>query len=302
MLLTVGAEFLVRAAASMARRVGLSALVIGLTVVSIGTSLPELVVSLDAVLQGKGALSIGNVVGSNISNIALILGLAALVQPLRVEAQVVRVDGPILVAVSVLLVLLIQDAGLDRVDGVLLSVGVVSYVAFNVWAAQGEPDTVREEYDTGVPNQHAFWRDLVFFGFGLGGLIGGADLLVGGAVHVARVLELSQVVIGLTVVAVGTSLPELATSVLAAYRGSGDIAIGNAVGSSIFNILGILGVTAAIRPLSTASLSIVELVVMVGVAVLVLPLLRTHFTLSRQEGGVLLLAYVGYVTYLFVGV
>lgn len=297
-LLTLGAELLVRAAVSIARRVGLSPLVIGLTVVSVGTSLPELVVCVDAALQGNGGLGIGNIVGSNISNIALILGLAALIRPMGVKAQVVRVDGPILVGVSVLLVVLVQDDVLGRLDGVLLSGGVVGYLAYTVWAVREEPGEVREEFDTGIPSQHSLGRDLGFLVLGVGGLVAGADVLVDGAVNVARALKVPQIVIGLTVVAVGTSLPELATSVLASYRGKGDIAVGNAVGSSILNILGILGITTVVQPLSTARLSAVELAVMVGVAVLVLPLLRSHFTLSRREGSVLLLVYLGYLAVL----
>lgn len=301
-LLTLGAELLVRAAVSLARRLGLSPLVIGLTVVSVGTSLPELVVSLDAAFQGNAALGIGNVVGSNISNIALILGLAALVRPMQVEAQVVRVDGPILVATSLLLVGMVLDQGLGHLDGVLLSLGVVGYVVYNVWAARKEPKVVHKEFDVGIPSQRSLGRDLGFLVLGVAGLVAGADVLIGGALHVARILEVPQIVVGLTVVAVGTSLPELATSVMAAHRGKGDIAIGNAVGSSIFNILGILGVTAVVHPLSTASLTAVELVVMVGVAVLVLPLLYSHYTLSRTEGGLLLLAYFGYLSFLVLGI
>lgn len=296
-LLTAGAELLVGGAASMSRRLGLSPLIIGLTVVSVGTSLPELVVSLGSVLQGSADVGIGNVVGSNISNIALILGLAALVRPLQVKAQVIRVDVPILVAVSLLLVALVIDAGIGPVDGAVLSAGLVGYLGYTVWAARREPSPVQTEFDTGIPAEHSPWRDLVFLVLGLGGLVWGADLLVDGAVRIARNLGVSQMVIGLTVVAVGTSLPELATSVLAARRGNGDIAVGNAVGSSIFNILGILGVTGMVHPLSTANLTVVELAVLVGVAVLVLPLMRTHFTLSRREGMGLLLVYAGYIGY-----
>jgi cation:H+ antiporter len=298
-LLTAGAELLVRAAVSLARRVGLSPLIIGLTVVSIGTSLPELVVSLDAVWKGSDAIGVGNVVGSNISNIALILGLSALVQPMRVEAQVIRLDGPILVGVSALLVVLVQDAGLGRLDGALLFAGAAGYLVYNAWGARRSPEGVQHEFAEGLPALHSLGRDMLYLTLGLGGLVLGADLLVEGALYVARVMDVPEMVIGLTVVAVGTSLPELATSMLAAYRGEGDIAIGNALGSSILNILGILGVTAALRPISTAGLTIVELATMVGVAVLVLPLLRTDFSLSRREGSLLVVVYVVYVAGLF---
>lgn len=295
LVLTIGAELLVRASVILARRVRISPLIVGLTVVSIGTSMPELVVSLDAVVRGSAALGVGNVVGSNISNIALILGVAALVRPMKVNAQVVRLDGPVLVGVSLLLIGLILDGRLGPLDGGLLAVGVVGYLAYSVWAAKQVPEEVETEVVEELASPHSLFRDLGFFGLGVGGLVGGAHILVDGALHIARVLQVPKIVIGLTVVAVGTSLPELATSVMAAHRGKGDIAIGNAVGSCILNILGILGITALVHPLSTASLAALELVTMVGVAVLVLPLLRTDFVLTRKEGAFLLLIYVGYL-------
>lgn len=297
-LLTGGAEGLVRGASSLARRIGLSALVIGLTVVSVGTSLPELVVSLGASLQGSGSLALGNVVGSNISNIGLILGVAALVQPLRVEAQVVRVDVPLLVIASLLLVALILDGLLGRVDGMLLVAGIIAYLFYNVQSAQDEAPEIREGAEEVLSSVHPLWMDLGLVALGIGGLLAGAHFLVEGAVHIARSLGVTELVIGLTVVAVGTSLPELATSVVAARRGEGDIAIGNAVGSSVFNILGILGVTAVVQPLPTSGLGTVEVALMVGAAVVVLPLLRTGFLLGRREGLGLLLGYLGYLLYL----
>lgn len=300
-LLTLGAEFLVRGSAAFARRCGLSPLVVGLTVVSIGTSMPELVVSVDAAMQGKEAIGIGNIVGSNISNIALILGLAALVRPMDVEAQVVRLDAPILVGVSLLFVGLVLDGRLGGVDGGLLTLGVVGYLSFTVWAARSTPDRVHDEVTNVLPSRRSRIWEVGLFVLGLGGLLFGANLLVEGAVRIARLYKVSQLVVGLSVVAVGTSLPELATSVLAAYRGKGTLAIGNAIGSSILNILGILGLTATAIPLSTAALSTVELVLMVGVTVLVLPLLRSDYTLGRGEGALLLALYLGYMAFLFVG-
>jgi cation:H+ antiporter len=301
LLLAVGAELLVRAAATLARRVGISPLVVGLTVVSIGTSMPELVVSLDAAIQNKEAIGIGNIVGSNISNIALILGLAALVRPMDVEAQIVRLDVPILVAVSLLLVVLIMDGGLGGFDGGLLTVGVMGYLGFTVWSARNTSAPIQDDVADLLPAQASILRDLGFLVVGVGGLVLGAHLLVEGAVRIAQLYGLSQLVVGLTVVAVGTSLPELATSLSAAYRGKGTIAIGNAIGSCILNILGILGLTAVLVPLSTTALSSVELVLMVGLSVLVLPLLRSDYTLSRAEGAGLLALYLGYMVFLFTG-
>jgi len=298
-LLTGGAEGLVRGAASLAKRFGLSSLVIGLTVVALGTSMPELVVCVEAALRGDSELALGNVVGSNIANIGLILGGAALLSALHVQAQVIRFDMPILSVVSLGLVLLVVDGRLGRLDGTLLTLALVAYVVVSIRWARAEPETaVEDAFEAALPTLHRWGIDLLLLGLGLGGLIGGARLLVDGAVTLAQLLAVSNVIIGLTVVAVGTSLPELATSMVAAWRGEGDIAVGNAVGSCIFNLLGILGVTALVHPLSTGGLSVIDGAVMLGLTLFLLPLMRTGFTLSRLEGGLLLAAYVGYIGYL----
>ncbi len=299
-VLTAAAEGLVYGASSLARRVGLSPLVIGLTIVSIGTSLPELVVGVQAALRGSGDIALGNVVGSNIGNIALILGVAALTRPLTVQAQVVRVDSPILIVVSLAFVGLILDGMLGRVDGLLLVTSIVAYVVYNLWAAQDEPGAVQTEFDEGISQKHSLIVDVGLLGLGIGGLVVGAHVLVEGAVAIAQTMGVGPIVIGLTIVAVGTSLPELATSVVAARRGEGDIAVGNAVGSSIFNVLGILGVTVLVQPLSTQTLSWIDAAVMVSTAVIILPLFRSDWTLSRAEGAFLLVCYVGYVCSLMV--
>ncbi len=298
LVLSAAAEGLVYGAASVARRLGFSPLVIGLTVVSIGTSLPELVVGVDAALGGTGDIALGNVVGSNLGNIALILGVAALVKPLSVQTQVVRVDAPILAGVSGLFVLLLLDGTLGRLDGGLLVAGIVAYVWYNLRTAGSAPPEVQDEFEEDLPPPHSLGVDLGLIGLGIGGLVGGAHLLVEGAVAIAQGLGVGAIVIGLTIVAVGTSLPELATSVAAARRGSGDIAVGNAVGSSIFNLLGILGVTVLIQPLSTATLGWVDVGVMFGTALLIIPLFRTDWTLSRLEGAALVACYVGYIAFL----
>ena len=290
-ILASGAEALVHGASSLARRLGVSPLVVGLTVVSIGTSLPELVVSVGAALQGSGGIALGNVVGSNIANLALILGVAALVHPMTVKAKVVRLDGPILVGVSLLFAGMVWDGTLGRWDGLILVVGILAYVVYNVRSAPDEPPAVRSEFEEGTPGPYALATDLGLVAAGLVGLVAGAQLLVQGATTIAALFGAPPVVVGLTVVAVGTSLPELATSVAAARRGQGDIAVGNAVGSSIFNLLGILGVTVLVQPLSTATLGWVDIGIMVAMSVLVLPLLRTHHTLDRREGGALVLCY-----------
>jgi len=300
-LLTGGAEGLVRGAASLARQVGLSPLVIGLTVVALGTSAPELVVSVGAALDGNGDLAIGNVVGSNIANIGLILGLSALMSALRVQAQVIRFDMPILSVVTLGMGILLLDRQVGQWDGVLLVTGLIAYVALSIrWARAESGAAVRAEFDEGMPAQHRWGMDILFVGLGLAGLVGGARLLVDGAVTLATLLNVDRVIIGLTVVAVGTSLPELATSMVAAWRGEGDIAVGNAVGSCIFNLLGILGVTALVHPIGTEGLSAVDAAVMLGMTLFLLPLMRTGFTLSRAEGSVLLIVYVSYIVYLVV--
>lgn len=300
-LLTGAAEALVYGAASLARRLGWSPLVIGLTVVSIGTSLPELLVSLEAAFIGSGDLALGNVVGSNIGNIALILGVAALVRPIAIQAQVVRLEAPVLVVVSLVFVGLIADGTLGRLDGALLVVGIVGYVAYTLRAAQDPGAAVQAEFEEGVPQAHSLIADLGMLVLGFVGLVAGAHLLVEGAVAIAETFGVGPIVIGLTIVAVGTSLPELATSVVAAYRERGDIAVGNAVGSSIFNILGILGVTVLVHPLSTRMLGWVEAGIMLGTAVVIIPLFRTRWRLSRAEGAFLLACYLAYLTYVLVG-
>ena len=295
-ILTAAAEGLVAGAASLARRMGLSPLVVGLTVVSIGTSLPELVVALDAALAGTGDLALGNVVGSNIGNIALILGAAALVRPLAVQSRIVRVDAPILVVVSVVFAGLVWDGTLGRVDGALLFAGIVAYVAYTLIRARQTPSVIQEEVAAELPSPNPLWMDLGLLVLGIAGLVGGAHLLVEGAVWIAQAMGVGALVIGLTIVAVGTSLPELATSVVAARRGKGDIAVGNAVGSSIFNLLGIMGTTVLVQPLSTQTLRWVDTGVMIATAVVILPLFRTDWSLSRVEGAVLLIGYGIYVT------
>ncbi|MFP4227346.1 MAG: calcium/sodium antiporter [Salinivenus sp.] len=298
-LLVVSAEVLVQGAASVARQIGLSSLVIGLTVVSVGTSLPELVVSVEAAVTGSGGLALGNVIGSNIANIALILGVVALISPIAVQAQVVRLDAPLLVVASIGFIALIWDGGLGRVDGAILTLGILGYVSYTVSLARRAESDIRDPATTVFQTPDSLLLNGVLIAIGIVGLVGGAHVLVTGAVSIAAALGVSPVVIGLSVVAVGTSLPELATSLVAAWRGQGDIAVGNALGSSIFNLLGILGVTGLVHPLSTASLGWVELSIMLGLSILIVPLLRSSSTLGRVEGAALVLCYVGYMGYLF---
>jgi cation:H+ antiporter len=298
-LLYAGAEGLVRGSASLARRFGLSPLVIGLTVVAFGTSMPELVVSIGAALADQGPIAVGNVVGSNIANVGLILGLSALIQPPRVHAQVIRIDLPIMVAASLLLAALLSDGGVARWEGVVLVVLLAGYLVFSLRLAGKEPPEVLAEFDAGVPAPtRGVWIDLLLVAAGLALLVAGARALVSGAVTIAQGFGVSEVVIGLTVVAVGTSLPELATSIIAAFKGEGDIAVGNVVGSNIFNVFGIVGISSVVRPLAPAGVGPVDLGVMLVLAVMLLPLMRTGFRVSRAEGVLLLAIYAGYLVYL----
>jgi cation:H+ antiporter len=301
-LLVLGAELLIRGGASLALRFGLPPLVVGLTVVAMGTSSPELVVSLKAALTGRGSIAVGNVVGSNICNIALILGLAAAIRPLKVQVQLVRTDVPIMVACSLLLLLLLLNGIVSRLEGVLLTVGIVVYVAFSLRQAQRERQKHQQALLDAAPVPTQPGRspllDILFLAGGIGMLVLGADTFVKGAVSAARAIGVSEAVIGLTLVALGTSLPELATSAMAAWKKEGDIAIGNIIGSNIFNILFILGATATVSPVHSQGIGWVDLGMMCLLAILMLPLMRTGFVLSRREGLFLLALYGGYLFHL----
>lgn len=297
-----GAEWLVRGASRLARSFGLSALVVGLTVVAIGTSAPELVVSLLAVSRGQVDMTVGNVVGSNISNIALILGISALIYPIAMKSSLLKRGIPLMIAASLAFTLLVLDGGLGRISGGLLVAGLIAYFWYLIASCRTEPPEVEAEFDAHqrqrdcLPGHESRVRNVLVASGGLVLLAVGAHLLVGAATVFAVAIGMSELVIGLTVVAIGTSLPELATSVLAAIRKEADIAVGNAVGSNVLNILGVLGPTALIRPLGVdASLLRFEVPVMLGVSLLLLPLAWTRLRLERWEGAMLLGGYVLFI-------
>lgn len=296
-LLPLGAEGLVRGSTGVALRMGISALAIGLTVVAFGTGSPELVLSVEAARAGDTGIALGNIVGSNISNIALVLGLAALVRPMTVRSELVRREVPVMIAVSLLLGAMLVDGGLSRLDGLVLVGGAITYPVFAFLAAKrGETRAVVAEFDKAlIGPKHSVWRDIAFLAGGLGALLVGAQLLLKGATAIATAFGISQVVIGLTVIAVGTSLPELATSVTAAARNEADVAFGNVIGSNVLNILAVLGVTALIHPFETQGLRTLDLAVMIGSAVLLLPLLWRGWVLNRWEGALLLAGYALYM-------
>ena len=249
-LLYFGAQTLIRGGAALALRLGLSALVVGLTVIAYGTSSPEMVVSVQAATTGNSAISLGNVIGSNICNVLLILGLAALIAPVSANAQIIRREVPIMIAASFIIAAMLLDGHLGRIDGAILVTCVIVYTVL----------TIRDSRRMSAQNPEPESNDIKSLGLGLattyviaglGILIVGSQLFVGGAVELASGWGVSQAVIGLTIVAVGTSLPELATSVVAAFKGDADVAVGNVVGSNIFNIFGILGTAALVQPMPT---------------------------------------------------
>lgn len=297
--LLVGAELLVRGASALALRLGITPVVVGLTVVAFGTSSPELVVSLTAAVHGQPGVALGNVVGSNICNLGLILGIAALIRPVVVHSRVIRLDMPLMIGASLLTWGLLADGRLGRLDGLLLTLGVVAFTTFSVFQGRREASAVQEEFGEGVgPASARLLPSVLLVAGGLVLLTFGGRLLVDGAVAIARGAGVSETVIGLTLVALGTSLPELATSAVAALRGQSDLAVANVVGSNIFNLLGVLGPTALVAPLESVPVSSVDLAVMVGIAALAWPLLRTGARVSRGEGALLLLVYGLYVAYL----
>lgn len=299
-LLVLGAELLVRGASRLAAAARLSPLVIGLTVVAYGTSTPELAVSLDAAWQGASDLSLGNVVGSNIFNVLFILGLSAVVMPLLVASQMVRREVPIMIATSCVLLALAADGTLSRLDGALLVCGLVVYTIGAIVSSRRETADVRAEFAEaygGTRGRRLGHAGLVLLGLVL--LVVGTEWVVDSAVALARSVGVSELVIGLTVVAAGTSLPEVATSLLAAVRGQRDIAVGNVVGSCIYNILAILGMSTLVAPMTVSTAALwFDLPAMVGVALACLPIFLTGARITRAEGVCLLVAYAAYTGYL----
>lgn len=297
LILFAGAEFLVRGGASLALKLGLTPLVVGLTVVAYGTSCPELLVCLKAALAGQPDIAIGNVVGSNIFNIGVILGLSAAVFPIKTHLQVLRWDAPVVVAATILTSLTFLDGAVSRVEAAGLLAGAIAYTVWTVLLAKRD-ESKGHEANIDVPEikkRGNIFLDVVMIGGGLGILAFGSNLLVENAVSIAKSLGVSETVIGLTIISAGTSMPELATSMVAAFRGQSDIALGNVLGSSLFNLLFVLGGTAMIRPVSTAGLQHFDLWALIGVTVLMLPLLVTGKRLARPEGLLLFACYGAYL-------
>lgn len=305
-LLILGAELLVRGASRLAAAIGISPLVIGLTVVAFGTSSPELAVSLVSAWTGQADIAVGNVVGSNIFNILVIIGLSALIVPLTVAQQLVRLDVPLLIGVSLLTFLLGRDGLIGRGEGLILFGLLIAYLVFLARFSPRESVEVQAEYaqefgDSRFKEPLQYVSYFVLVGLGLILLVVGSRWLVAGAVAVARLLGVSELVIGLTIIAGGTSLPEVATSVVAALRKERDIAVGNAVGSNLFNLLAVLGLAALVAPRGVAvaqAALVFDLPVMIAVAVATLPVFFTGYRIARWEGALFLAYYAAYLLYI----
>lgn len=300
-LLYFGANWLVQGAITLSLYLGLSPLIVGLTVVALGTSIPEALVSVQAAIGHQGGIAIGNVVGSNILNIALILGLSAFFNPLKVDSHLVKADIPLLAGATFMLVVLLEDFHISRMEGAFLLLCIVGYVAGNIMTVKRTSLEENKIEGVEVPEDHRknLLRDISFLFIGLIALAFGSNFLVTGAVDLARIWGLSEALIGLTIVSIGTGTPEMATALMAAYRKRSDLAIGNAVGSNLFNIMFVLGIAALVAPLDGKGISSIDLYVMLGVTFLLLPTVWTGRILDRKEGFLFLAIYVGYLYHLW---
>lgn len=302
-LLYGGGEALVRGASHMALRIGMSPFIVGMTVVAFATSAPELAVSLQAALAGVDDVAIGNVVGSNIANIGLILAICCLIRPADIHSRLLQLDLPWLIFISLLLLAFLEDGRISRPAGLVFLGGLTLFLYWNVQIARREQLAERERVAAAqtVPRPSASAHaavDVLLVGAGLVALMLGGAAFVRGGVSLAEALGISPAVIALTVIAVGTSLPELATSIVAALKGDADIAVGNVVGSNFFNILGVLGITAVIRPLERGGITTVDLVVMLMFALVLVPLIMVRHRIGRPEGLALLIGYLAYLAWL----
>ncbi|MEG1749081.1 MAG: calcium/sodium antiporter [Tannerellaceae bacterium] len=296
--LYIGADWLVQGSSALAIKAKISPLVVGLTVVAFGTSAPELVVSLNAALAGQGDIAIGNVVGSNIFNICFILGVSAMIYPIQAKKQLVKIDIPIMLLAAALFTVFFWGGHLGRIEGAIFVLGVIVYTLFSLYYSRKKGLEASEDLlPSSQPRRH--WAmDLIYMAGGLVVLVFASQLLVDNAVTIAQSLGISEAVIALTIVAAGTSMPELATSVVAAIKRNPEIAVGNIVGSNLFNILTILGVTSLVQPIEAQAVNHLDLLVMLGVSFLLLPLIRSGQKISRTEGAVLVLIYLGYTFWL----
>jgi cation:H+ antiporter len=312
LLLYFGAEWLVKGSSSLARNLGITPIVIGLTVVAFGTSAPELVISLFASIQDKSMIAVGNVIGSNICNIALILGLAALFQPISGSESVVKRDIPVMLVISFYLLIISLDSQLGRIEGASLFGGVILYIFFNYYLAikQSAKDKAGDTgiYESGrieIGYVSSRSKQILLIIVGIAGVITGAQIVIPSAIKIMKILGVNEKFIGLTIVAFGTSLPELATSIVAAIRQEMDISIGNLIGSNVFNILSVLGAASLVRPIPITggfieSGLIIDYVFMMFTSFLPWVMMRNSLTVGRKGGMILLVCYIGYILYLII--
>jgi len=305
LFLIIGAEGLVRGASSIAASLGISPLIIGLTIVALGTSSPELAISIKSVFSSQGDIALGNIIGSNIFNILLVLGLSAIVAPLMVSVQLIRYDVPLMIGVSILVLLLSLDQGIGRGDGILLVIGLGVYIWFLIRQSRREHPKVHQkyasEYGDGSKSTSDWTRNIIYVSGGLVLLVLGSRWLVNSAVAIAEALNISELIIGLTVIAAGTSLPEVVTSVVASLRGERDIAVGNVVGSSLFNLMFVLGFAGILSPGGievTPAVLRFDLPILIVVSFACLPIFFTKSAISRWEGFLLVAYYLAYTLYL----
>ncbi|HEX5782622.1 MAG TPA: calcium/sodium antiporter [Solirubrobacteraceae bacterium] len=301
--LLLGADLLVRGGSALATHLGVRPIVIGLTVVALGTSLPELAIGIDAVREESPGLAVGNIVGTNLVNILFILGLSALILPIAFERRTLRFDLPAMTAACLGLWLLALDGSLSRVDGTILCVGGVAYTAGIIWTSRRESASVAADYESHA--ERTTRRGLLLRGLaliaGIGLVLAGAEFLVDGAIDVARSLEVSEATIGLTVIAIGTSAPELVTTLTSTLRGDREIAVGNLLGSTVYNVALILGITVLVAPTELEvqeEVIAADLLVLAVVAVVTVPVLLSGHRISRLEGGAFVAAYLGYLVWL----
>ena len=298
-LLYLGGAGLIRGASAVALKAGMAPFVVGMTVAAFATSSPELVISLESALTGRDGVAVGNVVGSNIANIGLVLGIAALLHPIRIEAQVIRRDIPWLLVVTLFVVWRFHDGLLSRFEGLLLACGLVLMVVFQIRGSRLEGPELDQQFGEHLSRRvPPAGRNWLLITLSTVSLAGGGWAFLEGAVTLAEGLGISPAVIALTAVAVGTSLPELATSIIASLRGEGDICVGNIIGSNFFNLLAILGLTAVISPLASDGVSPDVMYMMIGFTSLLIPFMWSGLRVGRREGAVLLACYAGYILWL----
>jgi cation:H+ antiporter len=297
--LILGGEFLVRGAVGVAQKFRLSSLVIGMTVVSFGTSAPELIVSVKAALGGNPEIALGNVIGSNIANIALVLGITVLIFPLPVDRNSKIIDWPMMFLASVLFYLFALNGDLSRIEGIILFAILIAFVVFLIWNSRRKSNKLLEDEEVIIPTPMQFLRSLLFLLIGLVGLYFGAEWLLSGAIDIARHLGMEERVIGITIIAFGTSVPELVTSGVAAYRKETDISIGNLIGSNIFNIMGVIGVTAIVKPIEVGANTLnIDMIWMLAIAAALLPMMLIGKKINRFKGFLLIGTYVAYIALL----